>query len=92
MSRHQAVTDPLAGISTGTNGRVDGAGLAAHQHGDVAAADEFATDQPHFGRLGHRVRGLNRRHQTACLDHSKGNAHDFVCHLSSPLEYAPGMR
>src|SRR5215210_2303425 len=44
----QAVAHALARVSTGTDCGVDRARLATHQHGDVAAADELAADQPHL--------------------------------------------
>jgi len=58
VSGHQAITHALAGISASANGSVHSAGFAADQNGHVTAAHEFATDQAHFGGLGHRVSGI----------------------------------
>jgi hypothetical protein len=80
VRRHQAVTHAFAGIRPRPHRGVHRSGFTAHQHGDVTAADEFASDQPDFRRFRHRVRRLDRRHQTACLDHPECNTVVFACH------------
>jgi hypothetical protein len=70
----QAVAHALARVSTGTDCGVDRARLATDQDGDIAAADELATDQPHLGRLGHGVGSLDRGDEAPGLDHAQGNA------------------
>jgi len=77
---HQAVAHPLASVSARTNGGVDCAGFTAHQDGDVAATDEFTTDEAHFGGFGHGVCRFDGRHQAPGLNHAEGDAHGFVCH------------
>jgi len=80
VRRHQAVAHALARIGTGANRRVHRARLAAHQHRHVTAAHELATDQAHFRRLRHRVRRLDRRYQSARLDHAQCDTVVFTCH------------
>ena len=81
VGRHQAVADPLAGVGARAHRRVHRARLAAHQHGHVAAADELAPDEAHLRRLGHRVRGLDRRHKATGLDHTQRDAANAISHL-----------
>jgi len=77
---NQAIAHALASISASANGCVHSTGFAADENGHVTAAHEFATDQAHFGCLGHGVSGFDRGDQTPGLDHAEGDAHGFVCH------------
>ena len=83
---HEAVADALASISTSANSCVHSTGFAAHQNGDVAAADEFTTDQARLGGLGHGVSRFDRGDQAAGFDHAEGNAHGFSCYCQLQKE------
>ncbi len=83
---NQTVAHPLARIRARAHRRIHRARLAAHQHRHVSAAHKLASDQPHFRRLGHRVRRLDGRHQTARFDHAQGNASISVTHVSPLLD------
>jgi len=71
---HKAITDTLTGISTSSHGSVHGAGFSAHHDSDVATPDKFAADEADLSSFGHGIGRLNRRHQTAGLDHAQGDA------------------
>ena len=81
MCRNQTVTDAFTGVGTCPHGGIHSAGFTAHQHGDIAATHEFATDKLHFRCLAHGIRRFDCRNQTTCFDHTQCDSVVFSCHF-----------
>src|SRR5688572_23475075 len=83
------LADPLGGALAGLGRGLDGGDVAAHDGGDVPAADLLVPDELHARGLHHRVRGLDHPDEALGLDHSQRVSHCSVsllkrnCYLST---------
>ena len=64
-------TDAARGGGSGVSRGFDRANIAAHEDGDITAADVFAANQHDVSRFGHGVGGFDRADEAFRLDHSK---------------------
>src|SRR5207249_4745279 len=80
--RNDVDRDHLADLGSCSCARFGGCAhrrhVAAHDGGDIAAADLLVVHELDPRGLHHRVRGLDHRHPAACLDQSQG----FFVHAS----------
>src|ERR1041384_6019093 len=65
------LADTLSRRRTGIGCRFDRADIAAHHHGDIAAADHFLTDERHLGRLYHRIGSFDGTNEALRFDHAE---------------------